>query len=142
MNIIRNMFTIKVIAFIVLSSLFMISMKSTTVEASETCPCNLISSFLFIKGLVFPIGGKPELCFVENDKTSISGVNSGCEFELGVSPFESSGLFACGAEFACSSFSGAGEWSFLGFGSEAADSCVKQLQLLIWWLHIPECPPG
>jgi len=138
MNMLRNIFTLKVIAFVALSSLFMTSMTPNTAQAfGSSCPCQFFSSFRYEKRLIRPFGGKPELCFREsNGDVVIEGRNSGCRFRLRAFQPDPN---VCRVELDCgNSFVGEGDLDFIDFDSETLEACKRELRIIKWFYHITD----
>jgi len=144
MNILRNIFTLKVIAFIVLSSLFMTSVTTTTPALAfhkRTCPCIFFSSLHYIEGLTRRPGETQELCFssdpqVQTEISQEDAVEGQCTFSLFVNE-ESTPFKTCRISYECPL--GVAEWGF-DLDPETTRACIWELRIINWLRGgLPEC---
>ena len=134
MNIIRNIFSLKVITVFALVALFMASLTITPTEARlrnrVMCPCQFYSTFLYLNPLIYPFGGKPDLCFSDEGfgNLAIGGFNGECRFRI--ETFEDTSN-SCLNSFSCDTIMGGGNWGFEDLSPETLDACDKAIQTII-----------
>lgn len=145
MDIRRNIFTLKVIGFIFLSTLFITSMSSVPAEATSDCPCNYFSTFKYFKETFRTFHVDVEMCYFKGEEgIEIEGLGSNykseCAFEFeleGDGDVECEAFLECGLENNVEG--GAIVESDWELENESAKACKRELQWIIWLNWIPKC---
>jgi len=153
MHILRRIFTLKVIVFVTLSTLFMTTMPLRQAQARHSCPCDYLEALVQAKRNYAKADAPfPELRCIDNlpDVGLIIEDTDEAFFQIGAFRIPE-----CGSDFCCDSFfdipndfipfpRGTVSQSFdvITTSAEQDASCRRKLRAIArWWLHIPCLPP-